>query len=403
MSELTARLAIYGSIDAAVVEQTVDLDRVIRYLPTYESSEVTSLRGAAGWYEDLRTLGGADESSAPFDDADLAAALEQLGDTPLTGPLDAEHRLRALFLARRIFDRWDDGTEELLLSALRPVVEFSFDGGTASGADELGRAERSSEDPTELARELLALMDEAEPTDVDDGYPPMAGKAARRSLCAAIVAELARVPCTESTRRFTLPGGTDVDVAAVVTSEVKMEVAKATVEQLRLRFHPGNWPNCLPLFWKKMDPIEPFPPGGVLSPTTDPGTAKFFYREHVGDQVNKSEWFSPVLEFWYDALTGQFPNPPDVNGFSIHYGLPATLPPGVDQDERILLDDGDLTVVVTDLKADPMEVHVLMLKELAMRPPLPSAGLAIFACASGWLDQAKALVAGCFSAPPPGR
>ena len=38
-------------------------------------------------------------------------------------------------------------------------------------------------------------------------------------------------------------------------------------------------------------------------------------------------------------------------------------------------------------------------KVLAMRPPLPSAGVAIFACASGWADQTKALVTGCLLNP----
>lgn len=396
MSELTARLAIYGAVDRAVADGVVDIDQVVRYLPTYAPA-ATPESSAAGWYQQLRALAGAGGPVADLGELDLPTALGELARRELHSPLDAEHRLRALFLARVVLFRGDDRSEELLLDALAPVVGFLSDGTARSGADQDGEADGRAR-VQERVRSLLELIDEVAGSNDGDGYVVMAIAAADHDLIDDVIARIARVPCREATTRFAVPGGTDVDLAARLTATVQQWVPAATIGDLRLVFHPGNWPACLPTFWGAMDPIQPFPPGG-LDPTTDPGTERFLYREHVGDQAKSSEWFSPVLEFWYDELWPPFAARTQVNGFSIHYGLPADLPPGVVQDERILLDDGHLSLRVTDLSTDPMEVEVTMLKDLALTPPMPSAGLAVFACAAGWVDHAKALVSGCFAVP----
>lgn len=394
MSELTARLAIYGSIDRAVVEERVSVSEVARYLPPYSASALGSVESAAGWYTALAEVVAiaAEAPDAPNgstlvppDAVDPDAAINQMAEFPPLSEIEAEHRFRALFLTCRLLPDVDTSSSSAFAAALRRVVSFG------GGQDEVI-------DP-EAAPRLFELMRDTSRYPDGASYTALAAEGHAMGFLSATTAALAAATCDESTSPFKVPGTGDTDVASVVTSRVAVSAADCSVGDLRLRFHPGRWPACLPSFWGAMDPLAP-PPPKAPSPNVDPGTALFVYREHVGDQINKSQWFSPVLEFWYsDLSTGPATNR-TVNGFAIHYRLARTLPPGAAQDPNILVDDGEMTVRRSATAASgSMTVTATTYKKLAMAPPLPSAGLAIFACASGWADQAKALATGCLLNP----
>ncbi len=387
MSELTARLAIYGSIDDAVTEGRLSVSDAARYLRPYAAGPTDAV-AAAGWYTAMiEVIGsGGGSTSLVLPPADPDAAIAELAERSLEHPIDAEHRLRALFLAARLLDEVDTSPDSHFVSAVRAVVEFG------RGPDE------EIEDTAGAALRLTQLLvGESDQHPVDTTYVAMAVRAQQEHVVSAMTAELASATCDEGTTWYDVPGTTDVDVAAVVTSRVVVSVAERSVSDLRLRFHPGRWPDCLPTFWGAMVPLAP--PWPKPSPSVDPGTSLFICREQVGDQSNRSQWFNPVLEFWYDELTAGPPDARVVDGFAIHYGMARSLPPGEAQDPHILVDDGEMSVRRSNVAGGSMTVTARTYKKLAMRPPLPSAGLAIFACASGWADQAKALITGCLVAP----
>jgi hypothetical protein len=387
VSELTARLAIYGAIDRAVVAGDLAVQDAAVHVEPYGIEAIGSA-SAVGWYQALADLLGTAETDSELTtlaEPDHVAATAQLAENPPENAIDAEHRLRALFLARRLLTDPDAEADAAYLSALQHVVEF-------------GREPGSVEDPEGATRRLVEMMDDRERFPDRAGYVALAAQAHADGLLSATTAALAAATCDESTAWFEVPGTGDVDVAAVVTSRVEVSAPDSPVSDLRLRFHPGRWPACLPTFWGAMDPLAPPPPNSP-SPKNDPGSATFVYREHVGDQQNNSEWFHPVLEFWFEELWGGPATNRVVNGFAIHYGMANPLPAGQAQDPRILVDDGEMTVRRTNVANGTMTVVATTYKMLAMGSALPSAGLAIFACASGWADQAKALVTGCLLNP----
>ena len=394
MSELTARLAIYGAIDVAVLDERLPAEEAARYLPPYgsivpEAGGHDLLEGAVrsgpatGWYAALGDVVADTDGESGWvqpEALDPGSAIVEMASLPLEDPIVAEHRLRALFLARRLLPEEIVDSDDAFVSALEGVV-------TADVGPPI-------EDPSAAARTIAEMMADVEQFPAGDGYVRLAAMAQAEGTLSAPVAEIAATACAEATAWFTVPGTTDDDLAAVVTSTINVTTDACSVADLRLRFHPGRWPHCLPSFWGAMDPLAP-PAPHLPSPTVDPGDQLFVYREHVGDQANGSQWFSPVLEFWYDEIEGGPAGNRVVDGFALHYGMATTLPPGVAQDQRILLDDGEMTVRRSNVANGTMGVAATTYKKLAMRQPLPSAGLAIFACVSGWADQAKALVTGC--------
>lgn len=387
MSELTARLAIYGSIDRAVLDGSLSPDDAAVHLPPYGAGSVDGA-SAAGWYDALSELlaGSTDgPTSVPLPPPDPAPAIDELAERSLEHPIDAEHRLRALFLADRLLEDLDTSPGSSFVTAIQAVVVF--------GADQEDVA-----DPEGAALRLIEMIDDHDRFPGGAGYAALAAEAHEAGLVSSTTAALAAVACDEATARFEVPGTGALGVAAVVTSRVVVAADDGPVSDLRLRFHPGRWPACMPTFWAAMDPLAP-PPPDAPSPTVDPGTSLFVYREHVGDQSSASQWFNPVLEFWYDELTVGPPTDRVVDGFAIHYGMARTLPAGETQDTRILVDDGELTVRRSNVANGSMTVTATTYKKLAMQGPLPSAGLAIFACVSGWADHAKALVTGCLINP----
>jgi len=396
MSELTARLAIYGSIDRAVVEGRLSNDLAAIYLAPYGPGSISSAATATGWYAGLVEIISSssdrseetDRSSrstlAPPDTVDPLDAIAEMAERPPEHPIEVEHRLRALFLTRRLLPEVDTSGSSAFIAALRGVVRF-------------GDGQENVSD-LEGAMHLSEMMGDVRRFPDGAGYAQLAVESHAMNLLSATTAALAGVTCKEGTALFKVPNTGDSDVAAVITSQVVVSAADCPVKDLRLRFHPGRWPACLPSFWEAMDPLAPPPPKSP-SPAIDPGTSVFVYREHVGDQASKSPWFNPVLEFWYSDLMAGPATARAVNGFAIHYGMAKTLPAGAAQDPHILVDDGEMTVRRSNASNGSMTVTATTYKELAMGPPLPSAGLAIFACASGWGDHAKALVTGCLLNP----
>ena len=389
MSELTARLAIYGAIDHAVLDGPLTAELVGTYLTPYQPDFVDdSEHLAAGWYDVLaRVLARGTEAQADGAPAlapvstDPSEALTELARLPLRDQIDAEHRVRALYLARRLLSVPNASADDPFVGALQQVVEFDAGPGGV-------------EDPIASAMALAELIDEGS-SDAEGGgdYAGVVANAADQGLLSKMTATLASATCNESTASFQVPGSADVDVAAVITSTVVVpDVPARPMTTLRLDFHPGDWPRCLPTFWIEMKALAPDP---LPSPSVDPGASKFVYRERVGDAQNSSVWFEPVLDFWYDEIEGGPATARDVVGFAIQYGLASPVPANAPQDQRILIDDGELTVRPSATGNGLMTVTATTHKVLAMKPPMPSAGVAVFACASGWADQAKALITGC--------
>lgn len=395
MTELTARLAIYGAIDHAVLEGRLPAELVGTYLTPYLPDFVgDDIRPAPGWYDALaEVLGnGTEEQNGgapllPPVSTDPTEALAELAELPVEHEIDSEHRVRALYLARRLLSVPNGSSDDPFVLALQRAVEFD--------AGPVG-----VEDPVGAAMALSELIDDDGSGGEDGGgdYRRVVEAAAERGVLSTMTAALASATCNESTAWFQVPGSADVDAAAVITSQIVVDdVAERSVDDLRLNFHPGRWPTCLPAFWLEMKALAP--PDKLPSPTDDPEGTKFVYRERVGDRANNSEWFRPVLEFWYDELIGGPVTDRDVVGFAIHYGMADPLPAGEAQDARILIDDGELTARRSQSVSGVMTVTATTHKVLAMQQPMSGPGVAVFACASGWADQAKALITGCLFNP----
>jgi hypothetical protein len=398
VSELTARLAIYGAIDRAVVDGRLPVDDVAVHLPPYRPRSA-AIAGAAGWYEHMASIVGVGPDGSSLELVDAGAAVASLAETSIEHPIDAEHRLRVLFLAGRLLsDELDTSPDSDFVRVMQSVAQFGRD------PDEVG-------DWDAVARDLTSMVvgDLDEQSDDDGGsaggavggggagYLDLAATAGQRNLVSTTTASLAATVCDEGTAWYQVPGTADADVAAVVTSRVTVVAAECSVDDLRKRFHPGRWPACLPTFWGGMVPLAPS--SRMPSPKDDPEASLFVYREQVGDQTNGSQWFSPVLEFWYEQLFAGPPPRTQPEGFAIHYGMARELPKGQAQDPNILVDDGEMAIRRSATANGSMAVSAFTYKKLAMRPPLPAAGLAIFACASGWAGHAKALVTGCLLNP----
>ena len=115
----------------------------------------------------------------------------------------------------------------------------------------------------------------------------------------------------------------------------------------------------------------------------------FYRRECVGDCP--THWFQPYLRFaCRTTFDGSTPN-----GFELQYDLctPQECHDfGVQQDDRVLADAG-----VVRLRKNPdNSISVWTSKVISFAPPLPSGGMAMVACASGWADHSKAMLTGCF-------
>ena len=208
---------------------------------------------------------------------------------------------------------------------------------------------------------------------------------------------LAQVGCEDwiTIVPFEHDGHTDTDPVARIVSKVEhFDVGSRTLAQVKAKLQPAKWPGCLKSFWCKMTAIK--------DPHTGMGTDVL--QESVGDCP--TVWFEPYLEFRGRDLTD---SSGAVNGFEIQYGLapaPALARLGpkagnpLPQDPQVLVDSGTVRVIWRPgASSRHHEIDLMTTKSILFSPPLPTGGVALVACISGWADMTRLMMTGCLAAP----
>ncbi|MCB0975857.1 MAG: hypothetical protein KDB02_00220 [Acidimicrobiales bacterium] len=383
MSELTARLALFGAIDA-VLSTTDDHDLLSAAedaLPAYRD------KSTVGWFEAFRALVGTDKSGKDLiGEPDLDAALEELGRLDRPSPIDAAHRLIALWATQATI--LPDARERLgpalrsVVSAVPmdvepAVVEADGEGDGDGGADHLSDGA------------VDGLLDLLPRYETFESLPELLDKAEELSLLPRRVVAAARVMVTmrSGTKLIRLRGSHAAESSSTVATEIVTQVTipevGRTIDEVRQRMSPQRWPQCLPNFWCGMDhSVDAKPDDGID-----------YYIERVGDCPNV--WFDPCLRFGSQDVRDAAGT---VVGFEIFYGMwgendpPGAVKAGTSSDGRLLADDG---MIHAELSGSALVITFS--KAIALAGNLPTASIALIVGATGWADQTAAMAIGCLA------
>ena len=149
----------------------------------------------------------------------------------------------------------------------------------------------------------------------------------------------------------------------------------------------------------------------VDPPTNPKNPLVSWYQEVVGECPNV--WFDPHLRFFTRDLVDASGVR---NGIELQYDLcdtadiaviaskskakaPNDDPPA--QDPRVEVDLGCIRATV-EAGAAPDGGNLLSIwtsKVIRLREPIPTGGVAILACVTGWADQTRAMINGCLASP----
>lgn len=207
------------------------------------------------------------------------------------------------------------------------------------------------------------------------------------------VAQLALHGCEDSVVHVPLTVNnitSTVPAARIVTRIPNFDVgSQRSLGDVKAALHPTNWPVCLHTFWCDMITV-PLPVGAAAGP-------KFYCREVVGDCP--TTWFEPYLVF----ATSDLPNPQNPSGFMIEYALaaPADLVmlggnQPLHQDAHVEVDSGAIIVMKSSSWSGTHHaVDITTSKTIRFQDPLPTGGVAMLACVSGWADQTRGMISGC--------
>ena len=376
MSELSARLGLYVGIDQIVLEDRDRLQAAAAVIPVYGLDLGTtddSRPTTVGWHVGVQEL--LHLESVPTIETNLAE-FQELREP---SALDQARRLRAAWAVAQVIPETDP---DLLAEMLAPVVRE-------------GLAERKGarEIPGELlVREALALV---EFLSVPDG-PAARGRVGEviqfcleRRWTSQRVAVLAMVSCEDSTDLKQI--GADVDqVAHIITRVPDFDVGTRTLDQVLDAVQPLEWPDCLKGFWCDMRKITR--PAGMPSPPPD------YYREVVGNCPTK--WFEPYLAVEVRDLVDIDDN---VHGFDLQYALAsetaltalsARRRTALAQDDRVGFDSGSIIFKNFRTVGGTNRVDITTSKSIGLRE-LPTGGVALFACVTGWADHTRMMMSGC--------
>lgn len=417
MSEVTARLALYGAIDRIIVESGDDAmrQRAAIVFPEYGDPETP------GWYESMREIVG--PHKLPVLDLDVAldelSSIEIMSDAPGAAVV-AAHRLLVLWAAHAILQPVGE-TARRLVAALEPIrtLEPPPVGGLARGGMlSTGLAGGFLVAPSAPASDQFGIWGDPfdrSGSDTDDGGGggdtesprggpgsfPISGPVGfrdllesldvlefdafvesveRADLASSVVAGCANVLSDTRSDVWAIKRGGQTIHAAAITSDVRVQGYRRSLRDLKL-LKPSNWPTCLPSFWCGMD-------GSV---DNDPHDGVDYYIERVGECP--TEWFDPCLAF--KLAFKNDPKSPQAEAMLTYRLWDPTGPAGpvvagTPQDDRLTIDEGTIKVA-----RDGEAIDVYFSKAIAFREPLPTPAVALFVKGSGWADQTASLVAGC--------
>lgn len=360
MSEVTARLAVYGAIDRAVEENPDLRASASRLLAPYGLSDDGFETDVVGWYDRLSSMFG-------FPALDVETAVAEWSQTTPANPLDAADRLYALYALANL--RPDDpliGVEQIA-DAVSTVVEGDDPDLVAANAAQLAQ--------------LLAPSDDESPGladgDNDDISPPAFGEivsdARANGLISTEVSIYSNVPCKIEFREI-MVGATPVKAGRFVT-QMWVPARGRSLAALDGYLDPAKWAKCYPSFWCAMDEINPV--------STKSSTRSF--KEVVG--ACPDPWFEVRLTF--DEL------PATTAERSMYYDLCAGYQPkAIAQHPAIVHDSGTIVASFEDRGAGAgLELGVATEKVLAF--DTDDAGLFLLACAAGYGQNAQQVVYMC--------
>ena len=424
MSELTARLSLYGEVDDAVQRPDGPLVAAASVIPAYRidldpPAESTGVLPTAGWFAAFNRV------VPEFERLDVDAALAELAVRRQPTELQQAHRLRTLLAVARVLPETIQA--EHVLHALVPVVDPDAPAPTVrSIPSRTTRTSRRStrttcrsrqlpdvEPPTDEQRERsIAALDHL--TDVDRfptiaSWPDLVDSSSPDSCSAPSVAKLrqdrVRGPDRLRSRRPTRPSPPSSEPAArIVTSVGGFPIGSMTLDDVATKLRPPHWPACLKSFWCAMRDVDP--------PTNPKNAARVVVPG--GRRVTcPNVWFDPHLRFFTRDLVDASGVR---NGIELQYDLcdaadiaviaskakakaPNDDPPA--QDARVEVDIGVLRANVDPGAGTRRREPPLDLDEQGDQTEgtVPTGGVAILACVTGWADQTRVMITGCLASP----
>lgn len=384
MSELTSRLALYGAIDEALVagDDPGFRELVATVLPAYTDPSTV------GWYDQFRSIIGENEFGEPaLGPPDIEVALAELSNTEPPTAVDAAQRVVALWAVdSTIGQRQRDS----LVAALRPAVAYSDDQPDATTGTPLAdHADRIEQ----IEQNLVAVLELFGRHRTNGSLRELADTLATEQIFSrSVTAALGVIVNVRgATISIDLPSkagrgpGDSQAVASQILTTVKISGFTGSIDDLKQKMNPRRWPQCLPTFWCSMDSTVDALPNDDVE----------YFIERVGDCP--TSWFHPCLKF---AGQDKLDTAGKVIGFDLLYGLwdpasPAEVGAVVAntvQDDRLLVDDGVIKALV-----GAGVLTVTFSKVICFRDPLPSASIALLVGATGWANQAAAMVTGCLA------
>ena len=393
MTELSARLGLYVAIDQAALDRDDVRDSVADAIPVYRADRdgvaPEKRQGALGWSRHIGDL----LPEQPIHE--LEDALGHLGSLEDPRPLEQARRFKAVWALTQTVPGID---RALLAGALVPVVGAARSSDGGRGGVTPGDVEPSRESLVADAERLVGLLED-ETFASAESFTDVVGLAAAQQLISADVAELASIGCEDSVTFVEVErdGTVEIDPAAHIVSTVQnFEIGSRSFTELHSAMDPARWPGCLGSFWCGMRLIDD--PAGVLGPDVRA------FHEQVGECP--PDWFAPYLVFGTRRLlqTG------NQDGFDLQYdlcpdaALAALGSPGVAlaQDRRVEVDAGSVMVKRSQGTTGPApgRVDITTSKTIRFAEPLPTGGIALLACISGWADVTREMMTGCLRTGP---
>jgi hypothetical protein len=402
MSELLARLGLYVAIDEAAARDERALAAAADVIPLYRNDlEAPDLfdprRGTVGWSRSLPDL---------LPEVTVPSLEESLGELEsLTDPVELEQarRIKAIWALSRVVPDADHG---FVARTLEPLVRTALAEDPERSSEARSSSDRTAPDVTILSPMLLELTNLVT-TDRRfrraEDWPDLVVAATQQKLISNHVAQLARTGCEDWDKFATVnhDGHAELDPAARIVVTIKdFDVGTRKLAWIENKLKPSHWPTCLGSFWCSMT-VVPVPPHLALGP-------RAWYREVVGD-CPTGHWFRPYLVFATVDLSSQAGLLPGETGFELQYDLATAsdlhdLHPGASsplvQDPKVEVDSGIVKVVYRPAPGAAAGHHVIDIttsKTIRFRQPLPTGGVALLACVSGWADQTRMMITGCLS------
>ncbi|HKY15464.1 MAG TPA: hypothetical protein VJM33_11115 [Microthrixaceae bacterium] len=367
-----ARVALYAAVDDRARARDIDEQLLFDVLPAYAPiRELSPARGnvmpTMGWADRLPEL----FELAAIDKEEPGLRPESVGrlrgdPNDALGVLASSNPVHLGEAARRLKSLW---------VAAKLLPEMNSDN------DTFGEAIRNSLDGPRLEENAAREMFMAAPPDAEQYSEFVRALAVKGQISATLALLAAGAGCDEDV--VELPrrddgGAVDWTYAARLTTDATVNLTPSSLSrpiaslilETRQRAHPSEWAGAGPTafggFWCAME--------WFARPATP--ASLFCYRECVGKCPDR--WLTPVLRFGYAA------NPPGANQWLLYYDLDPR-----NDEQAIIVDHGNLHL---EINLDTGKLRVRTSKTLLF-DRLGWGGTAIFACALGYGDVARDMIA----------